>query len=484
MIYLVTENQSLENPRYKIITVEESLDILKDWKLVQFDTETSGIDPHIAQLLCAQFGNKEDQIVVDCLTIDILNYKNILQDKFIIGQNLKFDIQFLYNYEIIPKRVYDTMIVEQLLYLGYPKGMISFSLAAIADRRLKIDIDKSIRGQIIWRGLDPDVVEYAANDVKFLEDIMWSQVNDCKEKNCLIGAKLECTFVPVIAYLEWCGIKLDEEGWKKKMKNDQENLDKAINDLTQFVIEEPRLQEFISIQGDLFTGFNNKVLINWSSSEQVVNVAKKLGFNTKTADKQTGEEKDSVLEKVLKIQKGINDKFLELYFKYQEYAKVVSSFGQSQLNYVNPNTGRIHTTYKQLGAASGRMSCGSRQPNKELAALKHIPTADCTPVNMQQLPANDETRSCFICEKGNKFVSCDFSALESRLGADIYEEKEMLHEFLEGSGDMHSLCAKLVFHKELEGIDVKDVKKLRPDLRKKVKGIELDEGAPRTEMYV
>lgn len=46
------------------------------------------------------------------------------------------------------------------------------------------------------------------------------------------------------------------------MKNDQENLDKAINDLTQFVIDEPRLQEFISIQGDLFTGFNNKVLIN------------------------------------------------------------------------------------------------------------------------------------------------------------------------------------------------------------------------------
>lgn len=117
--------------------------------MVQFDTETSGIDPHIAQLLCAQFGNKEDQIVVDCLTIDILNYKNILQEKFIIGQNLKFDIQFLYNYEIIPKRVYDTMIVEQLLYLGYPKGMISFSLAAIADRRLKIDLDKSIRGQII-----------------------------------------------------------------------------------------------------------------------------------------------------------------------------------------------------------------------------------------------------------------------------------------------------------------------------------------------
>ena len=71
------------------------------------------------------------------------------------------------------------MIVEQLLHLGYPAGVISYSLAAIAKRRLNIDIDKSIRGEIIWRGLDESVVIYASNDVRWLYQIMQSLVRGC-----------------------------------------------------------------------------------------------------------------------------------------------------------------------------------------------------------------------------------------------------------------------------------------------------------------
>ena len=186
MIYLVTLEQKLfENPEYKTISVEESLQLMKDCKVLQYDSETTGRDARICNILCVQFGNKEKdfQIVVDCTTIDITIYKDILEGTLLIGQNLKFDLQFLYNHGIVPRNVYDTMIVEQLLYLGYPAGIISFSLAAIAQRRLGIDIDKSIRGQIIWRGLDTQVIIYAANDVKWLEDIMWSQVADCKKKD-------------------------------------------------------------------------------------------------------------------------------------------------------------------------------------------------------------------------------------------------------------------------------------------------------------
>lgn len=165
MIYLVTtENSLFKSPNYKVITVQESLDIMNSWDTIQFDTETSGRDAHISALLCAQFGSKREdiQIVVDCLTIDIKNYKGLLENRFIIGQNLKFDLQFLYNYGIIPRRVYDTMIVEQLLHLGYPSGQISYSLKEIALRRLNINIDKTVRGEIIWRGLDDKVIMYAA----------------------------------------------------------------------------------------------------------------------------------------------------------------------------------------------------------------------------------------------------------------------------------------------------------------------------------
>ena len=477
MVYLVTGQPDLfENPNYKLMSIEESLQLLSSCKILQYDSETTGVDARICDLLCVQFGNKEKdfQIVVDTTTVSILLYKSILEDKYIIGQNLKFDLQFLYNYGIIPRKVYDTMIVEQLLYLGYPSGTISYSLASIAQRRLGIDIDKSIRGQIIWRGLDEQVILYSANDVRWLEDIMYSQLKDCEEKQCKVGAKLECDFVPVISYLEWCGIKLDENKWLVKMKKDKENLDKARESLDKFVTSNPNLSQFTHIerQGDLFSGFNSEPIctINWSSSRQVVQLAKILGFDTKVQDKKTKEDKDSVLEKHLKTQKGINDEFLDLYFAYQEYAKVVSSFGQSQLNMINPKTGRCHTIYKQLGAASGRMSCGSQQPNHALAKLKGIPAKDCTYCNFQQLPSDEVTRSCFVAEEGNLFCSCDYSALESRLGADIYQEHSMIEEFLYKSGDIHSLVAKACFP-ELKDKTTEEIKKNYPHLRKKAKPI-------------
>lgn len=483
MIYLVTSNQQLfESPVYKVISVNESLQIMEPWKVVQFDTETDGRDAHVNHLLCAQFGNKVagTQIVVDCSTVDIRQYKSILESKLVIGHNLKFDLQFLYNYSIIPLQVYDTMIVEQLLYLGYPSGQVSFSLKEVAWRRLHVNIDKTVRGEIIWRGLDEKVIVYAAGDVLHLEDIMWSQVTDCKRKSCLVGAKVECDFVPSIAYMEWCGIKLDVVKWKEKMANDRKALDAAIEALNSFVVNTPSLSKFTFIdrQGDLFSGFNTapQVSVNWSSSRQVIEVAKILGFNTSVKDKKTGEDKDSVLEKQLSVQHGINDEFLKLYFDYQEHAKVVSSFGQGHLDAVNPNTGRIHTVFKQLGAASGRLSCGSNQPNKDLAKLKGIAPQRCKYPNIQQLPADDPTRGAFVAPDGYNFVSADFSAEESRLGADIYQDKEFLKEFTEGSGDTHSMFAWMVFRKECVACGCKsvaDVKKLAPQWRKKVKSVEL-----------
>ena len=116
----------------------------------------------------------------------------------------------MYKYKIVPKRIYDTMIVEQILYLGYKPKKDMYSLKGLASRYLNIDIDKTIRGEIIWRGLDEDVLAYAAADVQYLEDIMNAQAVKLRNQDLLKAAKLECEFVPVISYLEWCGIKLDE----------------------------------------------------------------------------------------------------------------------------------------------------------------------------------------------------------------------------------------------------------------------------------
>ena len=483
MVYLVTGQQQLfEDKDYTCLTPEESLQMMDSWKRIQVDTETSGRDAHLCDLLCIQFGNDNagKQIVVDTTTTDICLYKKLLEERILILQNGKFDLQFLYNYGIVPQRVYDTMIVEQLLYLGYPSGQLSFSLKEIAWRRLNINIDKTVRGEIIWRGLDKSVIMYAAGDVTYLEQIMESQLKDLRDKELMKAAKIECDFVPVMAYLEWCGIHLDKDKWKAKMEKDKENLEKAREALDNFVITSPKLQKYtyVNNQGDLFSGFNLKpqCTINWSSSRQVVGVAKDLGFDTKIQDKKTGEDKESVLEKHLKKQKGINDEFLKLYFDYQEHFKVVSSFGQGHLNAINPKTDRIHTVYRQLGAASGRMSCGSQQPNTDLAKINNVKASDCTYPNMQQLPHDAETRACFTSPKGYLWSSCDFSALESRLGADIYNEKSMLDEFLHGSGDMHSLCAYMVYKQEIpRDTPIKDIKKKYPNLRSAVKPIEFSQ---------
>ena len=555
MIYLVSNQTSLFlSTKYSQISIQESIELIKTWSYIQFDTETLGTDCHIGKVLTAQFGSpdKSVQIVVDATTVDLRHYKEVLESKLVIGQNLKFDLKWLYNYSIVPLKVYDTMIVEQLIYLGYPPigkpGGISYALNEIAMRYLGKYIDKTIRGQIQYKGLVEEVILYAAGDVVYLGDIAQKQIAICKKRKCMGAVKVECDFVPVIAYLEWCGIKLDINKWKSKMAKDESNRIARLEALNQFLvkwynehngkdniismpyivssfikehIQEPPpnakpmsrpykkqdnpddlFQNYsapfyilnksgkkvpfieVNLQGDLFSGFDTgpKCVLNWDSSDQVIYLCQLLGFNTKIEDKETGEDKDSVVEKALKVQKGINDEFLKLYFDYKEASKVCSTYGQTYLNAINPNTGRIHTNFKQLGASSGRMSCGSKQQNEDLVKLKHLELSKlpaklrkCGFPQLQNLPADHDTRESFVSEKGNLFCSCDYAALESRLGADIYNEQSMIDEYLYGTGDIHSLTAKHCFPKELEGIAIKDIKKLRPDLRSRAKPVEFSQ---------
>lgn len=527
MIYLVSRQQQLfESDKYKMLSVEESIEMMKSWGVIQFDTETDGRNAHLCHILSAQFGNKkaDTQIVVDCSTVDIREYKETLETHYLIGQNLKFDLQFLYCVGIIPRKIYDTMVVEQFLHLGYEFGMmltpeeyeerectypyhadmqkrkgekvkrlfyvLSFALDAIAQKRLGIKIDKTVRGEINWRGLDEAVVVYGAKDVTYLEDIMLSQMQEVsKIPNAKIGAKIECDFVPVVAYLEWCGIKMDVDKWKAKMAKDLVHVQESIEALNAYVINHPKLKDKyskVNLQGDLFEGFDltPKADVNWSSPPQVIDIAKRLGFNTKTIDKETGEDKESAMKKQLLMQKGIDDEFLRLYFGHGEEddddyfpgysgsAKVVSSFGQGHIDAINPKTGRIHTVYRSIGTSSGRMSSGSTSPDTDLAKYKGLPEKRVKFPNMQQLPKNHETRSCFIAEPGNLFCSCDYAAMEARIGADVYNEKMLLDEFLYRSGDTHAAYAKAVFVDELKDVPVEQVKKLRPDLRNKVKSVE------------
>lgn len=107
MIYLVTNQRTLfESEIYKVISVEESLRLLNPLTVVGLDTETKGIDPHTGTLLSLQLGNRDFQIVIDCITIDISLYKNYLEsNRLFLFWNARFDLKWLFKYKIVPKRV-------------------------------------------------------------------------------------------------------------------------------------------------------------------------------------------------------------------------------------------------------------------------------------------------------------------------------------------------------------------------------------------
>ena len=474
-IFLVTNQRQLfENDVYKIVSVEESLRLLDPLTIVGLDTETEGFSPFLKKLLLLQLGNRDFQVVIDCTTIDIKLYKEYLEsDRLFIGWNLKFDVKFLFYHNIIPKNLYDGFLAEKLRWLGYPSGMHSLSLKSAGESYLGVELDKSIRGQIIWRKeLTDSIIEYAANDVRYLEDIMNAQIEILYERGQKLALEIENKAILPTAYFEFCGVKLNKEMWLDKMKNDELELQTAQEELDNFIVDlynkkVEGINKFIEIaQPDLFgfTAPGPKCNINWNSSKQVIPLLEFFDFNLVVKDKISGGTKKSVDATVIEGQKDKHP-IAEVYLRFKAAQKVVSTYGQNFIDLINPVTGRIHSQFNQIGTDTQRYSSGGGD-DKEIIPGKKVPL-----VNLQNLPADTKTRACFCAEEGNKWISIDFSGEESVILANISKDEAMLDIF-RNNGDLHSLVAKMVYPDELKDIDVKDVKRLRPDLRKAAKGPE------------
>ena len=228
MIYFVSKQKTLfDSDSYKPLSVEESIALIKSWKIFQFDTEGTGLDCHIAKVLLMQFGSmdKTTQVVVDCTTINPLLYKEVIEQGFLVGQNLKYDAKMLMALGIFIRRCYDTMIAEMLRYFGFPRIPVSpeeydeqgydfpyhiktskakknspsktyyelsYALDALGYKYLGINIDKSVRGKIKYVGITEEVIIYGANDVIHLGDIMNAQIAYFKSINAMPALKIEC----------------------------------------------------------------------------------------------------------------------------------------------------------------------------------------------------------------------------------------------------------------------------------------------------
>ena len=466
MIYLVTGQLNLfPSNIYTIITVEESLKLLEPLTTVGLDTETEGLDPYTDKLLLLQLGFFDFQIVIDCKTIDISLYKNYLEsDRLFIGWNLKFDLKFLFRHSIVLKRVYDGILAEKLMWLGYPPGMHSLSLKTAGESYCNIELDKTVRNKIHYDGLSEEVIKYSAYDVKYLEPIMTKQKEKLAEKGLLTAIEYENRFVLPLAYCEYCGVKLDIDKWKAKMVKDQARVDEALAACNKWLIEnEPNSPYiFIDRQGNLFTGYNlePQVKLNWNSAKQLIPLFKKYGVEVTVEDKEKGGIKDSIDAKVLKPQKD-KCSLIPIYLEYKEAVKVTSTYGENFLKQINPVSHRIHTNYSQMGADTTRITSGGKDKYNRIEY-----------VNLLNLPADAETRACFTAEKGNKWISIDYSGQETYLMASIANDKAIIKELMEGSGDIHSLTAYMSYMEIPRDTPIKDIKKLYHNLRQEAKGIE------------
>lgn len=393
MIYYIT-NQTQIDSLFEKCSVDFMLNYFKDHKDIQVDSETTGHFDFKNIILLLQLGDFDNQFVLNFNELSQADRGKINTHIFCnksickLFQNAKFDIKFLWKHGFDIVNVYDTMLAEILLNAGkeLPDGF--YSLYSLGKRYCGIELDKEVRGKINSHGISSRVVEYAANDVKYLEKIKSVQVAEMQKyglcntdpQDIYTVCGLEMNSVLAFAALEYNGIKLDLNKWKEIQVTVKEELDKISKEIDDIVWKEPKLKKYQTVYQDLFTEAFNTTRVNWSSPTQKLAVLKALFpqiENTSEREMTRYKGKHPLIGKLL---------------EYNKMNKLSSAFAEKMPEHVNTVTGRVHTEFWQI-LDTGRVS--SNKPN------------------MQQIPSRTELggkmRSAFVADDGYKMVGGDYS---------------------------------------------------------------------------
>jgi DNA polymerase-1 len=384
-----------------------------------FDTETTGIDAHTADLVCMSFSFRANEAYCVLLppnrdeALQIVGeFKFIFEDRTIvkIGQNMKFDMLMLARYGInVSGPLFDTLIAHYLiqpelrhnldylceLYLGYKK---------ITTEEL---IGNKGASQRTMRSVEVEkLVEYACEDADLTFQLKSKLEKELRENGLIdLFEKVEMPLIPVLTSMELSGVKVDPDALKSyavELRGLIIQLEKEIFELAgeEFLISSPKQLGVILFE-------RLKIDPN----------AKK----TKTKQYSTNEE---TLAK-LQHKHPIIDKLLE----YRGLKKLLNTYVETLPNLINTRTGKIHTSYNQAVASTGRLS--SVNPN-----LQNIPIRD---------ENGREIRKAFIpSEPGMKFLSADYSQIELRIMASLSQDQNMLEAFAKNI-DIHAVTAAKIF---------------------------------------
>mgnify|MGYP000274930838 CR=1 FL=1 len=426
---ILTDLKSTPHNYYLTDTEEKQADLarfLLGQEFFAFDTETDGIDPLKAGLVGMSFAVKENEawyVPVPANSVEVAKvverFSPALQNpkSLKIGQNIKFDILVLRKYNVkVAGPLFDTMIAHYLLNPELRHGMDYLAETYLKYQTVHIEelIGPKGKNQLSMRNVPVEqIAEYAAEDADITLKLKNYFAPELKKEGLeSLFTTIEMPLIYVLVEMEATGVTLDTVA----LKQSSGELTASMNKLEQEVYE---------LAGTEF---------NINSTKQVGEILfDRLKLDEKAKKTKTGgySTSEDVLEK-LRNKHPIIGKLLE----YRGLKKLLSTYIDALPELINPQTGKIHTSFNQAVTSTGRLS--STNPN-----LQNIPV---------RTPIGRELRECFIAGPGCKLIAADYSQVELRLLATIADVKFLQEAFREGV-DIHRKTAAQVFGIPYDEVD-------------------------------
>jgi DNA polymerase-1 len=482
MIYFIGREIDVKDKEFTHSTMSECVNFLHNQTVIGLDIETTqkydgiyeleGLDPHLSRIVMLQIGTAEHQYIIDVRYVDLSPLRPILENKNIVkvGHNIKFEYKHLLGHGIRLQGVYDSMVVEQIIYSGlrFPKLNIDvglnknkdfdgYSLEDLIYRYFRKLVDKTTRLQFLKiksKPFTPQQIKYGAEDIVMPLLIREEQLVQVNKKDVSNTVSLEMLFLLVIADIEYKGMHFDIDVWTATYEANLLEYRGLLKELNKFVLAKYPDSAFINRQLDLFSvNTENDIQCNiqWTSSTQVVKFFAWLGICPQAVSKETKKLSYTVNAQVLRaslntFNKGIPEDLKNMvltYLDFKEKEQSVTTFGIKFFKYVNPITKRLHSNYKQI-LNTGRIS--SSGPN------------------LQNIPSDNSFRSAFTAPRGWKIVNADYSGQEQIILANKSNDEDLQYFYKQNLGDMHSYIASKIFP-ELADTPLADIKKYHKDKR-------------------
>ena len=422
--YAVVEN-NITNVKHTYHLVDDKasrqklITDLKKQSVISYDTETTGLDAHQAELVGIAFCFKKSEAYYIPFPLDqeetknlLSEFKDILEDPAItkIGQNIKYDNIMLKWYGIeVQGNFQDTMIMHYLLEPDQRHKLDYLSEAYLRYKMVPItELIGKGKNQLSMRDIAVDkVVEYAGEDA----DITW-QIHE--ELNKLVQSEnvdtiyntIEEPLIKVLGDMEYDGVRINPDF----LNNYSEVLGKQIQEQEKTIYKKAGVD------------------FNIASPRQVGQVLfdrLKIPYRwRKTSSGQYSTDVDKLTEL------SVDNEIIKDILTFRKYAKLKSTYVDTLPRLINPRSGRIHSNFNQARAATGRLS--SDNPN-----LQNIPIRD---------DAGREIRKAFIPrDENHTLLAADYSQIELRLIAEISKDKFMMESFVQGN-DFHKATAAKVYN--------------------------------------